>query len=74
MGYVFWLGTSTAKTKAEAQQLQAIVESVERYEEIKHEVIQLSPADLRKRYCEWVRDSKALCMQANIPLTSGQDN
>ena len=40
----------------------------EKREKTTKEVITLSRPALRKRYCEWVRDDKDLCLKADIPI------
>ena len=36
---------------------------------IEKKVITSSDADLRRDFCEFVRDNKAECLQANIPIS-----
>ena len=38
------------------------------------EVYSLDDIALRKRFCDWVRDNKLECLQANIPVIEGQDD
>jgi len=38
------------------------------------EVYSLDDIALRKRFCDWVRDNKLECLQANIPIIERQDD
>lgn len=68
IGGVYLWGKDDGVTKVENKQLHAVVESEKEYVRKTKEVIPLDDVALRERYCEWVRDSKELCMQAHIPI------
>lgn len=38
------------------------------HESKEREVIRLPVTELKRRYCRWVRDSEAECLQADIPI------
>ena len=65
---VYMVGRSHGKTKEIVKELKAEVEGEEQREEITKEVIRLPATELRRRYCEWVRDDKDLCLEADIPI------
>ena len=52
----------------ETKDLKAVVEGVEKHEKREKKIIRLDNAALRQRYCEWVRDDKQACLQADIPI------
>ena len=57
------------KGKADCR-VEIVTETVIEYEEredVEQEVIRLSKPELVKRYCKWVRDGQAECLQANLP-------
>lgn len=72
LGGVYHWGAKDTETKIENKQLNAVVESEKAYDRKTKEVIPLGDAALRERYCKWVRDSKELCLQADIPLRDGR--
>ena len=61
-------GRLDCKTSEQVKQLEAYVETEKNHEKITQEVIRLPASKLRSRYCEWVRDDKDKCLQANIPI------
>ena len=68
IGIVYYKGQSAGENKQIVKELTAEVKSQENYEEKRQEIIKLPPSDLLKRYCEWVRDDKELCLQSNQPI------
>lgn len=55
----------------EVKVLKETAKAEVKYEELKKEVITLDHIALRKRFCEWVRDNKNDCLQADIPIREG---
>lgn len=72
-GFLLW-GKTIGRQEVRQQQLTAVIKSEKKHERKTQEVIPLSDADLRKRYCKWVRDSQDLCLQADIPIGARQDD
>lgn len=58
----------------EVKIVKAEVKANEEYEEKTKEIIRLPITQLKRRYCEWMRDSKELCLQADIPIAQRQGN
>lgn len=46
----------------------ADIKGVKAHEKIKQKVIALPDADLRGRWCKWVRDDREKCLRTNIPV------
>lgn len=69
IGAVYWKGHSTGSQQEQIRALKGTLKQEQKYEKIKQEVIRLPRDDLRARYCEWVRDDKQLCLQADIPIS-----
>lgn len=67
-GAVYWKGYSHCTTTEEATQLAETVKNEQKYERIKDEVVRMPVTDLHREYCQWVRDDKEQCLQANIPI------
>jgi predicted negative regulator of RcsB-dependent stress response len=68
LGWVYWQGGQDKETKIENKQLTAVVEGEKQHVRKTKEVMSLDDAALRARHCKWVRDSKELCMQTNLPI------
>lgn len=66
---VYWKGYTAGKSKCQVEQLEDIVEHKEKVNEIRKDVIRAPIPELRRRYCEWVRDDKELCLRADIPIS-----
>lgn len=69
-GAIYWKGDRAGSQREQVKTLKHIAKQEQKYEKIKQEVIRLPRDDLRARYCEWVRDDKQLCLQADIPISS----
>ena len=68
IGFIYIKGGNDRENSIITNTLQNKIKLEKQYEIKRKNVIQLVPSDLRKRYCEWVRDNKQLCLKADIPI------
>lgn len=68
ISFIYWKGGNDTKNRLITQDLKQTIELERQYEEKKQEVIQLDRSDLHERYCEWMRDSKQMCLEADLPI------
>jgi hypothetical protein len=68
IGSIWLHGYSVGKQSVKVKVLEKTVTKIEEREDLEREVITLDRADLVARFCEWVRDDKISCLQADIPI------
>ena len=66
--YQYSSGYAAGTKAALTDQLIQVTKAEAKHDRKVKEVMSLDDIELRKRYCQWVRDDKAKCLQANIPI------
>jgi len=67
-GGMYTKGHIDGKSSCQLKTANAVIEGEKNNDKKTKEVIRLPDDNLRKRYCEWVRDDKDKCLQAYIPI------
>lgn len=55
-------------SQCQANQALAAIKEEKEHAKIEKTVTLLPDDALRKRYCEWMRDDRKKCLQANLPI------
>lgn len=66
---VYFYGKQHGNDICELEYATINLEAKEKHETLEQEIIRLPATELKRRYCQWVRDNKDKCLQANIPIT-----
>lgn len=68
LGGIWYHGYNAGKQSIKVKSLKNAVTKIEERESLEKEVVTLDRPALRARFCEWVRDDKSTCLQADIPI------
>ena len=65
---VYFYGQEQGKDICEFKYSTLQIEAEEKHETLEQEIIRLPVTELRTRWCDWVRNNREKCLQANIPI------
>lgn len=68
LGATYAKGRMDCASSNEINNLRTFANKEKKHDENTKTIIRLPAPELRARYCEWVRDDKSKCLQADIPL------
>ncbi len=68
MGGTYLVGYGNGFGHCKSEYVLAENKGVKTHAKIEKKVMSLSDIELRKSYCQWVRDNRDKCLQANIPI------
>lgn len=66
---IYIYGHRQGTLSCQQSQSQSIIKEDIKHEKVEEKVMSLSDVELRKSFCQWVRDDKQKCLQAHIPIS-----